>query len=85
MNYYVYLLRCNDQSLYCGYTNDLTRRVDEHNKSRRGARYTKLKRPVELVYFEKFENKSTAMKRECEIKKLGKIKKEELVRGFVSS
>ncbi|MBQ3457968.1 MAG: GIY-YIG nuclease family protein [Synergistaceae bacterium] len=65
--FFVYLLRCSDNSLYCGWTTDLEKRIEAHN-SGRGAKYTKSRRPVELVYYEECENKSAAMKREWFIK-----------------
>ena len=64
---FVYLLRCSDNSLYCGWTTDLEKRIEAHN-SGRGAKYTKNRRPVELVYYEECESKSAAMKREWFIK-----------------
>ena len=78
MPYYFYILRCRDNSLYSGITNDLDRRVKVHN-SGKGAKYTKSRRPVELVYSEKLKNKSEALKRESEVKKWNKAKKETLV------
>lgn len=57
--YYVYLLRCADGTLYTGFTNDLARRLAAHNAGR-GAKYTRGRRPVELVYWESFSNKSSA-------------------------
>lgn len=77
--WYVYLLRCNDNSLYCGVTTDLSRRVNEHNTSVKGAKYTKVRRPVSLVYSTLAEDRSSACKLEAEIKKLAKAKKELLV------
>jgi len=73
--YYVYILQCSDNSLYTGITTDLKRRVFEHNNSDKGAKYTKIRRPVILVYNEKCENRSIASKREYEIKKLSRAKK----------
>jgi len=79
--YYFYILRCADNSLYCGQTNDLKRRVREHNSSKsKSAKYTKSKRPVELVYSEKYSTLQQVMKRELEVKKWPKIKKEALVK-----
>ena len=60
---YTYILKCKDGSLYTGWTNDLEQRVAAHNTGK-GAKYTKARRPVELVYFEEFETKEQAMKRE---------------------
>jgi len=79
--YYLYLLRCSDNSLYCGQTKDLKRRVEEHNFNNvKSAKYTKSRRPVKLVYFEKYKTINEVLKREFEIKKLTKEKKEVLVR-----
>jgi putative endonuclease len=78
--YFVYILECKDKSFYTGITTDLERRVEEHNFSDKGAKYTKMRRPVKLIYSEKKKNKSEALKREFEIKKLKKIDKEKLTR-----
>ena len=77
--FYVYIVECADNTLYCGYTNDLNSRINEHNLGKNGAKYTKTRRPVKLVYFEKFETKSEAMKREYQIKQLSRIQKQELI------
>jgi putative endonuclease len=74
--WYVYLLRCSDQSLYCGVTTDLIRRVKEHNTSSKGAKYTRVRRPVALAYSETALDRSAACKSEAAIKKLSKAKKE---------
>lgn len=76
---YVYLVRCRDGSLYTGWTTDLKKRIDAHNAGS-GAKYTKSRRPVELVYFETFESKSDALKREAAIKKLTREQKLGLIR-----
>jgi putative endonuclease len=68
--HFVYLLQCSDGSLYAGSTNDLERRVKEHNSSKRGARYTKARRPVILRYSEKCRTLAKARAREAEIKRL---------------
>ena len=73
--WYVYILKCADNSLYTGITVDKERRVLEHNKSNKGAKYTRSRRPVTLVYFETYENRSSASKRESEIKKLTRSQK----------
>lgn len=78
---YTYLLRCGDGSLYCGWTNHLRERVEAHN-SGRGAKYTKARRPVALVYYEEFPTKSQAMSREAAIKRLSKREKEALAASF---
>ena len=67
MKHYCYLLVCSDNTLYCGYTNNLDKRIAAHN-SGKGAKYTKTRLPVKLVYSETFDNKSDAMKREWQIK-----------------
>ena len=79
MRYYVYLVKCSDGSYYCGYTTNLKKRVDDHNNSKAGAKYTKSRRPVKLVYFEQVKNTSEALKREDEIKKLSRKDKVKLV------
>jgi putative endonuclease len=78
---YTYILRCKDGSLYTGWTNDLENRLKMHN-SGLGAKYTKGRGPCELVYFETFDNKNDALKREYAIKKLPKEKKEELIKEY---
>ena len=75
---YTYMVRCADGSLYTGWTTDVDRRVKCHNKGK-GAKYTKPRLPVKLVYFETFETKKEAMRREAAIKKLSKERKELLV------
>ncbi len=77
-NNYVYIVRCHDQTLYTGWTNHLEKRIEAHNTGK-GAKYTKARRPVELVYLETFDNKSEALKREYQIKQLKKKEKEELI------
>lgn len=77
--YYVYIVKCNDQSLYTGIAKNLQKRIDEHNFSDKGAKYTKVRRPVELVYFQEFADRSSASKREVEIKKLKREDKLQLL------
>lgn len=77
---YVYVLRCADDSLYTGYTTDVRRRVAEHAAGE-GAKYTRGRTPVELVYVEAFGSRSAAMTREHEIKQLDRAGKESLVTG----
>jgi len=67
--YYVYILKCADDTLYTGITTELVRRVDEHNGSEKGAKYTRVRRPVSLIYSEQHPDRSSASKREYEIKK----------------
>ena len=78
-NWHVYILRCADGTLYTGITTDLARRVEEHNNGKAGARYTRSRRPVALVYSEAAANRSEASKREHAIKKLPLAAKTELV------
>ena len=75
---YVYLLRCADGTLYCGWTNDLPARVAAHN-SGSGAKYTRSRLPVELVYFEEYEDRQEAMSREWHIKHMSREQKLRLV------
>ena len=77
---YMYLLECADGSLYCGWTNHLEERVRAHNEGR-GAKYTKSRRPVTLVYYEEFATKQEAMRREWAVKQLDRKKKRELIGG----
>ena len=81
--YYVYLLRCGDGTLYAGFTNDLARRLAAHNAGK-GAKYTRGRRPVELVYWESFSNKSSALKREYAIKQCTRKEKLALIQTFIS-
>lgn len=67
--YFVYIVQCADESLYTGIATELERRVEEHNGSEKGAKYTRVRRPVKLVYSEEHPNRSAASKREYEIKK----------------
>ena len=76
---YTYLVKCADGTLYCGWTNHLERRLKAHNAGK-GAKYTKGRRPVTLVYYEIFDTKKEAMRREAEIKRLTRYEKLELVR-----
>lgn len=78
---YVYILKCRDNSLYTGWTNNLPKRVQTHNRGK-GAKYTKARLPVELVYYEEFEDKIVAMKREYSIKKLTRKEKISLICNF---
>lgn len=75
MPHFVYILECSDKTLYTGYTNNLEKRVIAHNTLKTGAKYTKGRRPVKLVYSKKFKTKSEAMKREVEIKKMDREEK----------
>ena len=79
--HYVYIAKCSDGTYYTGYTNDLEKRLLAHNAGK-GAKYTKNRIPVEIVYFEEYEDKSEAMKREYAIKQLTREQKEKLIRCF---
>lgn len=79
MSYFVYILECNDGSLYTGITKDVTKRLDQHNSSPKGAKYTKARRPVKLVYQETSDDRSSASKREYSIKKLTRLQKLKLI------
>ena len=76
---YTYIVRCADGTLYTGWTNDLEKRLHAHN-SGVGAKYTRSRRPVELVYYEEHETKEEAMSREWHIKHLTRKKKTELIK-----
>lgn len=78
---FTYLVKCRDGTLYCGWTNCLEKRLEAHN-SGKGAKYTKSRRPVELVYWEEFDTKEEAMRREAAVKRLTRKEKEELVKGW---
>ncbi len=78
--WFVYILKCNDDSLYTGVTTDVERRVNEHNHdSRLGASYTRARRPVKLVYSEQCKDRSQAQKREVGIKRLRRVAKQALI------
>jgi putative endonuclease len=73
--YFVYILKCADDTLYTGITTDLDRRINEHNNSKLGAKYTKIRRPVKLIYSKEFTNRSEASIEESRIKKLSRSEK----------
>ncbi len=79
--FYTYIAECSDGSLYTGYTTDLEKRLLVHNRGE-GARYTRGRLPVHLVYWERHETRSAAMAREAQIKRWSRKKKQELVRSF---
>ncbi|KKP93636.1 MAG: Excinuclease ABC C subunit domain protein [Parcubacteria group bacterium GW2011_GWA1_36_12] len=78
MSYFVYILQCTDKSYYVGCTNNLEKRLKQHNNSKWGAHYTKIRRPVILKYSEEFETLLEARRREQEIKGWRREKKEKL-------
>lgn len=77
---FTYIVECSDHTLYTGWTNDLEKRIQAHNDGK-GAKYTKTRRPVRLVYFEAFSTKEEAMSREYRIKRLSRKEKEQLIAG----
>ena len=77
--YYLYILRCKDETLYTGITTNLKRRIIEHNEKKLGAKYTASRRPVELVYSKKYKSRSLALKAEARTKKLKRIEKMKLI------
>ncbi|HEX9715121.1 MAG TPA: GIY-YIG nuclease family protein [Desulfurivibrionaceae bacterium] len=82
--WFVYLVRCRDGSLYCGIAKDLTRRVEEHNSADKGAKYTRGRRPVQLVYVEEAASRGTATQREGRIKRLSRARKMMLIQDGTS-
>lgn len=78
---YTYMVKCNDDTLYTGWTVNLQNRIKSHNLGK-GAKYTKSRRPVQLVYYEEFKTKSEAMKREYAIKQLNRSEKLKLISAF---
>jgi len=78
---YAYILRCSDGTLYTGWTNNLKKRLASHNEGK-GSKYTRTRRPVELVYYETFETKQEAMSREWHIKHLSREEKEALIQSL---
>ncbi len=81
MRHYAYILECADKTYYCGYTNDLEKRIETHN-SGKGAKYTRGRLPVKLAYYEEFDTKEEAMSREWHLKQLSRSEKQALVDGF---
>lgn len=75
---YTYIVKCSDGSLYTGWTNDLEKRIRAHNEGK-GAKYTKSRRPVVLAYYEEFQTKEEAMRREWEIKQMSRQKKMRMI------
>lgn len=81
MQHFVYILNCADQTLYVGCTNDLEKRLHQHNNLKSGAHYTKIRRPVVLAYSETFPNLKEARAREAEIKRMKREEKLFLLSG----
>jgi len=84
-DWFVYMLRCADNSLYTGVTTDVERRVVEHNAKKSVTKYTRVRQPVSVAYQEKAESRSEACKREAQLKKLTKKDKESLVEHLIES
>ena len=76
--YFIYIVRCRDETYYTAYTTDIERRLKAHNEGK-GAKYTRCRLPVELVYWEQYEEKSQALKREYAIKQLTRKQKQQLI------
>ena len=83
--WFFYVVMCCDDTLYAGVTTDIKRRLHEHNGTRRGAKYTRVRRPVRLVHKESFPSRSSAQKAECSFKKLTRKQKESIIREEVIS
>lgn len=81
MVYYLYILRCADGTLYTGTTTDLKRRVGEHNGSKLGAKYTRGRRPVKVVYSRMFRSRSAAQREEALVKRISRLKKLALIKS----
>ncbi len=79
--YFAYILQCADQTFYCGSTNNLEKRLHEHNNAKNGAHYTKIRRPVELVYSEELATYAEARAREAEIKRMSRSEKIEIIKN----
>lgn len=79
---YVYIVQCSDNTLYTGWTNNLEKRIKAHNEGK-GAKYTMGRSPIELRYFETFETKGEALKRECAIKRLSRKEKLNLIQNKI--
>jgi len=77
--YFVYIAQCSDDTFYTGITSDLKRRIEEHNSSKLGAKYTKARRPVKLIYSKEFNDRSTAQIEEARIKNLTRREKLEFI------
>jgi putative endonuclease len=81
MKYFCYLLECRDRSFYCGWTVNLEKRLGSHNRGK-GARYTRSRLPVKLVYYEESPDRSSAMRRERKLKRFSHLSKKKLIQGF---
>jgi putative endonuclease len=79
MRWFLYVLKCNDGTLYTGVTTNIDRRLNEHNTSSKGAKYTKVRRPVKLVYWTEYQDRSSAQKAEYKFKQLTREQKEKVI------
>jgi len=84
MKHMCYIVKCSDDTLYCGYTNDLKKRIKTHN-SGKGAKYTKTRLPVSLMFSKEFDSKSAAMKFEYKVKQMSRDQKLKLILNFYGS
>lgn len=84
MSYFVYILHCSDDTFYTGITTNLEKRLYEHNHLSTGAKYTRSRRPVQIVYSESCQDRSNALKREIEIKKFSRAEKYALIAGLTA-
>jgi len=84
-SWFLYVVKCSDDSLYTGVTSDIKRRISEHNKGSKGAKYTRSRRPVELVFWLDFSNRSTAMEAENRFKKLTRKEKEQTMKLLIET
>ncbi len=80
--WYMYVVECADTTLYTGITKCIDRRLREHNGSNRGAKYTRSRRPVKLVYYKQYQDQSSALKAESKFKKMTRFQKLQIVKGF---
>ena len=80
-HWFLYVVRCSDGTLYTGVTTDLNRRVNEHNTSKRGAKYTKTRRPVNLIWSKEYNNRSEAQSAEYNFKKLSRKQKLDIIKN----
>jgi putative endonuclease len=83
--WYTYMVRCSDLTLYTGIAKDPEKRLQEHNTGKNGARYTRARRPVQLVFLEKFTSRSAAAKREHQLKQMSRTAKKQLMLDYLSS
>lgn len=84
MAFYLYILRCSDGTYYTGHTHDIGKRIEEHNKGK-AAKYTSGRRPVELVHSESYETRGLAAKREYQIKRWSRARKQTLIDGDIAA